>query len=140
MAESGSTGGNGKADDLILFDDTFFATDDLEYKVIPVPEWKGSVRLASLTGDQLIAWAEANSKDDGARNESGTRILIMSIVDAENKRVGSEAMIKKMLKRNAGIVTRLIDEAMMLNGLRPKKVEALKNVSGEANSIASPIV
>jgi hypothetical protein len=139
----------------------FFSLADLEqappdtvYAVIDVPELKTKMRLGSLTAEGMIAWMEGNS-DPLQKNTAGLRLLVLSLVDVNNKRIGevylggqlkpSPEMMQAFKKRDARFVGRLCNEAYKVNGMEDQvkaeaKKEEAKNVSGEAASVVSPSV
>lgn len=110
--------------------------DDTNYLVVPVEEWKGAVRLGSLDGAALLDWVEKNEGPEA--NTSGLRLLCISLVDAEGKRIGDADTVAMMKRKNSKVVVRLINEALHLNGLKAKEEEGRKNGSSEASSVASP--
>lgn len=114
------------------------AASDVEYKTIPVPEWKGSIRLGSLTAEQFLAWAAAN--EGPLASLAGIRMLTASLVDASGNRIGDESALAKLQAKNPVVLTRLVREALKLNGIEPKEEAQRKNDSGEAKPIASPTV
>lgn len=123
------------SDEKILTFEDVEASIDTEYKTIPVPEWKGSVRIATLTAADLLEWTEAN--EGPAKKTAGLRLLVKSLVDSDGKRIGSDKHLQMLKQKNAMVLQRLISEVLALNGLKTKEQNALKNDSSEAPTGAS---
>lgn len=112
------------------------AQDSTTYKTLPA--WGGMVRIASLTADEMIDYVESNEGPAG--RVAGIRLLVRSLVDEEGKRIGKEEHVDIFRKKDTSTMSRLVGEAMDINGIsRPKATaEATKNVSSEAPTGASP--
>lgn len=124
------------ADEALLSIDQIEQVEDTVFVTIPVPEWKGSVRIGSLSGEQILEWVEKNGEAVAGKT-AGIRLLALSLVDADGKRIGTVDTATKLGAKNAGVLTRLVNQARDLNGLR-EPTAAAKNGSGEASSVASP--
>lgn len=112
------------------------STDTTVYK--DVPAWGGMVRLASLSADEMIDYVEGN--EGPGQRVAGIRLLVKSLVDDTGKRIGKEEHVEIFKKKDTLTMSRLVGEAMELNGIqRPKAVvDAIKNASSEAQIGASP--
>jgi hypothetical protein len=114
---------------LLSFDE-IEKVEDTSYKVIDVPEWKGSIRIGSLNAEDMIDWVEAN--EGPAKRTAGVRLIVKSLVDKDGKRIGTDQRIQAMKKKDARVLNRLVAEILELNGLNDKKATAEKNESGGA--------
>lgn len=106
--------------------------------------------IGSLCSEDIIEWMESN-EDKDKRREAGLRMIVKSIGEVvrrdeqghilEFKRLSKEeqlAALEKFRKKSALENGKVVNAALILNGLRGKAKE-LKNDSGEANPGASPI-
>lgn len=127
------------ADEKLLSIEDIEKANDTRYETVPIPEWNGSIRLGSLSADDLIAWSEKNG-DPASSKVAGVRLLVASMVDGADNRIGTDATVATLRKKDAKILTDLVKRALALNGLSEKAVEERKNGSGEASAPASPTV
>lgn len=119
--------------DIIGADDTQFAT---------VEAYGKTVRIGSLSSEDMVDWIEAQG-DPAQRKFAGILLLVMSLVGPEGERVPKEervATVEIFKDKHAASNRKVIKAARLLNGLDDigKILDALKNVSGEANTAASP--
>lgn len=112
------------------------ATGGIKYEEIPA--YGGTLRIGSLSSKDLGDWVDANQAD---RKDSGLRLIVRSVVDADGNRVPEEQLAEfveafraKDAKENERVIKRILD----FNDLSVKKQEALGNASGEASTDASP--
>lgn len=108
----------------------------------------GVVRIGSLSSLDVMDWMDENV-DKVKGRFSGLRLLARSIVNPDGSRIGDgmtddekrvaiDAAVEKLKKRDSTDNGNLIEAALLLNGLRKKKVEA-PFVDGEAQATdASP--
>jgi hypothetical protein len=118
--------------------DEIVEAQDIQFTEVEVPEWGGTIRLGSLDAGELINFIEAN--DGPAKRNAGLRLIIKSLVNEDNKRIGTDAHLEHFKKKNAKVCSRLVDEILKLNGLDAKGKDVPKNISGEATSDVSPTV
>lgn len=113
-------------------------SSDIQYADVEVPEWGGTVRFGSLDAGELIDFIEAN--DGPAKRNAGIRLIIKSLVDENNNRIGTDRHLEIFKKKSAKVCSRLVDDILRLNGLDAKGKDVPKNVSSEADTDASPTV
>jgi hypothetical protein len=108
---------------MVLNRDQILAVEDLPHKDVEVPEWKGSVRIRTMT---------AGERDDfeSSVNEIGTdgkvkfnrenfraKLLAKVIVGEDGKRLFTDADIKALGSKSAAAINRLFAVAQEINGL-----------------------
>lgn len=98
----------------LLSRDSILAATDRRYAEVSVPEWGGTVRIASLTAEQALQYRE---KQEGSGNDHVWWILAASIVDEEGKQVFTPDDVPALKQRNPLAVLRIAKEAMKLNAL-----------------------
>ena len=116
--------------------DEWLDLEDVRYKEVPVPG--GKLILGSLSAGDLLEWAEA--EDHVAKRTAGLRLLAKAICNKDKKRVGTDAHVSKLMKKDSKTCNQLVEEVLLMNGLKVKQQDAAKNGSSEANSAASPTV
>jgi hypothetical protein len=112
---------------------------DTDYAEVPVPEWGGEgavVRVGSLESYDYNEWIEQCG--DKTVRQSSYDLIRRSLVDAEGNRIGTAALVEKLRKKDARIISRLTKVVLSLNGLTGPGAEQLKNDSSEAQTDASP--
>jgi hypothetical protein len=89
----------------------------------------------------MIEWIEQND-DPAKKRYAGLRLLVKSIVDAEDRRIPHgqhEAAVEAFAQKDGKSNGRAIAAVLKLNGLGAARIaDALKNASGEASTGASP--
>jgi len=105
------------------------AADDIQYRVVEVPEWGGPVRLKSMTGTERDAYDAESYRQQAAATtpEAGTvpgsianfrvRRVARSIVDERGRRVFSDADMAALGAKNGAVIDRLDDVVAELSGL-----------------------
>lgn len=109
--------------------------DDAEYTEVPVGSGK-SVRLGSISSNEMIKWIEDNGDDEKVKT-NGLVLVAKCLVDAEGKRIGKVADMLQLRDKQPKTVKKLVDAAVALNNLVVRSAE--KNDSSEAQPSASPI-
>jgi hypothetical protein len=112
--------------------------DDVEYVVVPVPEWGGSVRFGSIDAGSMLEFVERNAAP-GGNKDSMIRLIVQCLVDADGVRVPDdeiEAKIALFKKKDVRVINRLAEAALTLNGGKVAPV-IVKNALSEADSDAS---
>ena len=99
---------------LLTLDDILGA-DDIEFRTVELPEWKGSVRLRLLNGAETIhfqTFLETN------RREASLALVRSSVVDAEGKKIfQTKESFEALKKKSYKVIRRISDECLDLNGL-----------------------
>ena len=105
---------------------------DLETKDIEVPEWGGTVRLASLTASQRDKY-ESSILDQRGKDikinqiDMRAKLLAWCIIDEEGTRVFSQADVVNLGSKNAGVIDRLFMIAKEMSGIGDDEEEANVN-------------
>jgi hypothetical protein len=112
--------------------------DDRKFDTVEA--FGGTVRLASLSAFDMLAWVEENDDKEKAKL-AGFRMLVKALVDEDGNGLPADqhdSMIEKLRRKDASDCKKLIERALRLNGIGVGKAESVKNDSGEAGSGASP--
>lgn len=116
-----------------LTKDQILGADDREFKTVDVPQWGGSVCLASMTGAERDQF-EADMLDEKGKSKKGklknfrARYVSHCIVNSpeDPTRTFSEADIAALGAKHAGALAKLFDEATAMNGTSQADVEELE--------------
>ena len=114
----------------LLTADEILDINDVEYVDVAVPEWKGSVRLQTMSADEAIKFTELMT-DPAKRKNAMVRIVAVCMVNENGERLFADGpeqqgKMEKFRKKNVKVFMRLQAEALRLNGFTEdaKKVEA----------------
>lgn len=124
----------------LLTREAILAASDLKFEEVAVPEWGGTVRVATMSGWARDSFEQAMAS---ARDESKfvpnvrARIVSLAVVDEKGELIFSESDIEALGKKSVVALERVYNAASALNALRAEDVEALEKNSGAAPSGAS---
>lgn len=130
---------------VLLNRDQILAAQDVEYKVIDVPEWGGSVRVRSLSGsgrDQLeahmtrAAGTSVEINTDGFANFRAM-FVAMSIVDAEGNRIFTDSDVAALGEKSSKALQRVYNACMELSAVTEDDVKELVGNSGAGQNAGS---
>jgi hypothetical protein len=107
----------------ILSIEEMLASPNTEFR--EVDAWGGTVRLGTLTAEEMIEFVEQNT-DDKARRVAGIRMIVRSLVNEAGERIGTETHVPLFLKKDAATTNRIVEVVMEMNGMRTAKVEEVK--------------
>ena len=115
-----------------LTKDEILGADDLPFKDVDCPEWKGTVRVRTMTGDERDAFESSLLGPDGkpTRKLTGLRALLVSltVTNDKNERLFTEADVEALGRKSSKALNRVFAAAQSLNGLSQADVgELTKN-------------
>lgn len=100
---------------------------DIEYVTVVVPEWKGSVRLRTLSAEEVADYVEATTGP--AKTNAMALMLMRSAVKEDDSQLFADvSKIEQVRKRSMRAFMRLQDACLELNGLTEKAKALAKNV------------
>src|SRR5687768_14612539 len=88
--------------DKVLSLDEMLQAEDVQYATVVIPEWKGSIRIGSLSAGEVLDFIEMT--EGPAKKNAGFRLISRSLVDAEGKRIGSDSKIEAFRKKDSRVV------------------------------------
>lgn len=125
---------------MVLSRDQILKADDLDIRVVEIPEWGGSVKVRALTGTERDR-LEASVARTNARGEMmglnlvnlRARLCAMTMIDEEgNLLFTSNADILALGGKAGTVLNRIFEVAQELSGITAEDVEKLtKNSSGD---------
>lgn len=115
---------------------------DVDYVVVDLPEWGGSLRLGSVSGESVTLFREMLERDPNASNDAVWNMVAQCLVDGQGNRLvrtdeDRRRTITVLKRKDVRVTDRIIDAMYELLGIRLKGA-APKNVSGEEASASSP--
>lgn len=122
---------NGRTPTLMLLTrDQILDAKDITYEDVEVPEWGGTVRVQALSGaarDQFEAALVAGKGKNRSVKLDNVRakMVAASIVDADGKRLFTDADVRKLGEKSAAALQRVYTVAQRLSGLTDDDAEEL---------------
>jgi hypothetical protein len=96
--------------------DDIFSLEDGDFVDVEVPEWKRTIRLRSLPGDEGTALGERVAAAGNVGQSARLQLLAEAIVDAKGRRIfTTPEQIEQLGKRSLRVLQRLEKIAMRLN-------------------------
>lgn len=104
---------------------------DLQHEDLPMPQWGGTVRVRTMTGQERDEFRMAVSAEGGVPvGQFNAALLLVTLVDEAGERLFTPDDMAALQKKNAATLDRLALVAVRLNGLGGQAVEgAVKNSS-----------
>lgn len=108
---------------VLLTKEQILSATDRKFKVIDVPEWGGTVRVAQISvADRLNLQLLQQEKREKEGDKAGVGALILglcalSIVDEQGTRLFSDEDIEALGKKSAAAIDKIFDAADELNGI-----------------------
>lgn len=116
---------------MVMTKEQIQAVNDLPSEDVEVPEWGGSVRLRTMTGEERDAF-EAEVYDVKGeevivkRDNYMAKLLCRCLVDDSGNRIFNDKEVKELGKKSAKALKRLFAVAQDLNGLSREVQEELE--------------
>ena len=126
----------------LLSKEAILQADDRRYEIVNVPEWKGEVRLRSLSGaerDQYEAGLTrqvGNTQKIDARN-ARAKLVALSACDENGQPVFDPKDVIGLGNKSSAALQRLFDAAMRLSGFTEDDMKELEEGFGDAPNGAS---
>lgn len=123
----------------LLSRDAILAADDLPTRDVEVPEWGGTVRVKTLTGEERDAFEAAIVRRNG-RNVTQNlaniraRLVANTLVDEQGRRLFKFSDIEALGRKSALALDRVFTAASELSGLNPEDIDELAKNSASDQS------
>jgi hypothetical protein len=116
---------------MALSRDQILEADDSTAQEVDVPEWGGTVRVASMTGAARDAWENALVKREGGKitpnlDDVRARLVAATVVDDAGTLLFSAADVRRLSLKSAKALDRVCKVAQRLNGLTAEDLEDAK--------------
>ncbi len=112
---------------MLLSKSDILSKNDLHVEVVDVPEWGGSVRVATMSAFARDRFEAAIAQTGGGINMQNIRakLAIATLVDEDNKTLFDEKDIEKLGQKSSAALDRVFAAAQRLNLISDKEVETL---------------
>ena len=129
----------------LLTPDQIGAADDRRWEDVPVPEWGGTVRIASMSGTDRNAYQKAmvvlgsNGRPQGVDlSDQYARLVARCLVDEDFRRLYvTDKQVKSLGAKNGAVLERLAGVAKRVSGLGEEAMEAAAGKSEPTPSDSS---
>ena len=131
---------------LLNFDD-IVASQDKEYEDVDVPEWGGTVRIATMSGEDRDRWELSMMQADDSSERgfklnfdaySRVRLVAMCLVDDNFNRIFvTKEQIERLSQKSGKVMDLLYDVAQRVNGITDEDIDDLEKNSVSAQNGAS---
>ena len=128
---------------LLNFDD-IVASQDKEYQDVDVPEWGGTVRIATMSGEDRDRWELSMMQADDSSERgfklnfdaySRVRLVAMCLVDDNFNRIFvTKEQIEKLSQKSGKVMDLLYDVAQRVNGITDEDIDDLEKNSESAQN------
>ena len=108
----------------MLTRDDILKAEDRAVEVVEVPEWGGSVRVATMSGaarDRFEASLLVNGKADVSNAHA--KLVAASVVDDDNQPLFSATDVEALGQKSAAALNRIVAVARRLNRLGEQELE-----------------
>ena len=112
------------------------ASEDLERRIVKVPEWGGEVTIRALTGKERDAFEEGSldKNQKVTMHNIRARLVAMSVIDAETgERLFTNADATSLGDKSAQALNRCFEVSASLSGITGSDIEELEGNSGAAH-------
>ncbi len=122
-----------------LTKDQILQAQDIMFEDVPVPEWGGTVRVVTLTGNERDAIeasmivGKGKNKDISLANLRA-KVVARSVVDEEGKRIFEDEDIAALGRKSTAALNRVYEVAQRLSGITQEDVDELTKNSEAAQS------
>ena len=128
---------------LLNFDD-IVASQDKEYQDVDVPEWGGTVRIATMSGEDRDRWELSMMQADDSSERgfklnfdaySRVRLVAMCLVDDNFNRIFvTKEQIERLSQKSGKVMDLLYDVAQRVNGITDEDIDDLEKNSESAQN------
>jgi len=125
------------SEDKVLGKLDFLKARPLRKRLVPVPEWGGSVWVQEMTAgarDEFDTWVMTHQKEPGLR----FRILIATVVDENGELLFSDLDIPDLVKKSSAIIHRLSEIGARLSGIGEALLDEMEKNSEPAQNASLP--
>jgi hypothetical protein len=114
----------------LLSADEILSVDDAEVVEIPVPEWKGTIRLRVLPADEGLALSERMQALPKEKQSESLFMLLAAVIVGMDGAIlfDTSERLAKLRGRSQKVLLRLQGEALKLQGWGEQGAAAAKNV------------
>lgn len=102
----------------LLTKEAILAADDRKSVDVPVPEWGGTVRVATIPALEQDRWVAAGNKNGEMANDTfRIQYVALCCVDEKGNRLFSAKDVAALGEKSSKAIQRVFEAASTLNGL-----------------------
>ena len=111
----------------LLTKEAILSANDRKTEDVSVPEWGGTVRVATMSASERDKW-EAETYGDGKpkTEDFRARFVALCLVGEDGKRLFTDKEVGELGKKSAAALQRVFTAAQKLNALTDDAVEELE--------------
>lgn len=108
-----------------------FDADDHDFRVVPVPEWGGEVRIRSLTGSERDKYESSLARMDKKGQmvpdmiNARARLVALTAVDENGNRIFTDQDVLKLGTKSSKALDRLFEASGELSGISEQDMEKM---------------
>jgi hypothetical protein len=122
----------------LLTKEAILSADDRKFEDVSVPEWGGTVRVATISAIEQDRWSEAAGKDGGISKETfRIQYVALCCVDESGNQLFAPKHVEALGKKSSRAIQRVFDAAAKLNGISGEAAEELEKNSEAGQSAGS---
>lgn len=122
----------------LLTKEAILSADDRKFEDVAVPEWGGTVRVATIPALEQDRWTAANAAGGEAEKETfRIQYVALCCVDEEGNRLFAPKHVEALGKKSSRAIQRVFEVAAKLNGLTAEATEELEKNSEAGQSAGS---
>ena len=108
---------------------------DIVFENVEVPEWGGTIRVKSLTGDQVDAYQSARVMTKGESTtvnlkKARAQLVYMGAIDGQGNKLFSQADVDRLGRKSNKALERVADVIARISGLKKESIEQAGEDSG----------
>ena len=112
----------------VLDRNSILQASDVVIESLEVPEWKGTVYVKSMSGQERDSFEASLVSKDGKNPVYANiraKLVVRTACDETGKRLFSEADIPDLTRKSAAALQRIFEVAQRLSGISSKDVEEM---------------
>jgi hypothetical protein len=123
----------------ILNPDQIDQADDLQVRIVEVPEWKGSIGVKVMAGTDRDKYEASLMKQQGKKfnadlNNARSKLLVMCLCDEKGARLYKDTETGRLGKKSSVVLDRLYEVAQEINGITEENIKDIEGNSGSDQS------
>lgn len=111
----------------LLTKEAILSADDRKTEDVSVPEWGGTVRVATMSASERDKW-EAETYGDGKpkTDDFRARFVALCLVDEAGNRLFTDKEVGELGKKSAAALQRVFAAAQKINALTTDEAEKIE--------------
>lgn len=107
---------------MLLSKGQIFASEDIQSKIINVPQWNGDVKIKVMSIEEQIEFEKLN-KEKKHESDVIFAMLYLCCVDEDGNKLFDKKDLPEMQKKSSAVILKLFKECLDLNSLNENDLE-----------------